>query len=50
MFSSVLDTRAPEHLTIRTRTHRNPERCDGVVVSDRRPRRVGRSARRGHNR
>ena len=49
MFPSILDTRAPEHLTIRTRTYRNPERYE-VLISTRRPRRAGSSVRRGHNR
>jgi hypothetical protein len=49
MFPSALDTRAPEHLTIRTDTRRTPDRHE-LIVSNRRPRRAGRSARRGHHR
>ena len=49
MFLSALDTRAPEHLTIRTRTYLNPNRHE-VLTSTRRPRRTRPSARRAHNR
>lgn len=45
MFPSYLSTRAPEHLTLRTRPTRFPERYDRATFDSRR--RVGRRRRRG---